>query len=166
MTSRAADDHHGLFDDVDHPAPLDDQSTLDDEPQPLDGVNNTEDPTDEGNDTIATNMIIFFLVLMVLYVGFCFYHRRVKVRWSVDDATASERRRRRRANQDVLDESARRAGRARNDEEARVKLEELPQLSNFSAALDGDRDRWDGEGGADAGEEVGDDGGELFCPLV
>ena len=44
--------------------------------------------------------------------------------------------------------------------------EEPPQPSNVSAYFDGDRERREGEGGADAGEEeVGDDGGEL-CPLV
>ena len=57
-----------------------------------------EDP----NDTKRTiSMTVLFLVLMVLYVGFCFYYRKVKVRQSVGDYNESEHRReqRRRENQ-------------------------------------------------------------------
>ena len=57
-----------------------------------------EDP----NDTKRTiSMTVLFLVLMVLYVGFCFYYRKVKVRQSVSDYNESEHRReqRRRENQ-------------------------------------------------------------------
>lgn len=57
-----------------------------------------EDP----NDTKRTiSMTVLFLVLMVLYVGFCFYYRKVKVRQSVSDFNESEHRReqRRRENQ-------------------------------------------------------------------
>ena len=57
-----------------------------------------EDP----NDTKRTiSMTVLFLVLMVLYVGFCFYYRKVKVRQSVCDYNESEHRReqRRRENQ-------------------------------------------------------------------
>ena len=57
-----------------------------------------EDP----NDTKRTiSMTVLFLVLMVVYLGFCFYYRKVKVRQSVSDYDESEHRReqRRRENQ-------------------------------------------------------------------
>ena len=57
-----------------------------------------EDP----NDTKRTiSMTVLFLVLMIVYLGFCFYYRKVKVRQSVSDYDESEHRReqRRRENQ-------------------------------------------------------------------
>ena len=115
------DGHGGLFDrDGDSPSP----ELFGAAPTEPD---NEEKPDEDNNQTIF--MTVFFLVLMVLYVGFCAWYRKGKTRRSVGDDDAdterNERRsRQRRENQAVLDESASAATRARENAEEQRKLEE------------------------------------------
>jgi len=55
---------------------------------------------DSNKQTIG--MTILFLVLMILYIGFCVYYRKViKTRQAVDDVETSERRQRQRRENQV-----------------------------------------------------------------
>jgi len=83
-------------------------------------------------------MTTLFLVLMVLYIGFCLFYRRKKVRRAVgdyDDADGdnAERSLRRQQNQAVLDESTSAASRARTNAEEQAKLDE--RKANIKNAL-------------------------------
>ena len=52
--------------------------------------------------TQTIGMTILFLVLMILYIGFCVYYRKViKTRQAVDDEETSERRQRQRRENQV-----------------------------------------------------------------
>jgi len=58
------------------------------------------DIPDSNKQTIG--MTILFLVLMILYIGFCVYYRKViKTRQAVDDVETSERRQRQRMENQV-----------------------------------------------------------------
>ena len=58
------------------------------------------DIPDSNKQTIG--MTILFLVLMILYIGFCVYYRKViKTRQAVDDEETSERRQRQRRDNQV-----------------------------------------------------------------
>mmetsp|Transcript_23636 Transcript_23636/g.50027 ORF Transcript_23636/g.50027 Transcript_23636/m.50027 type:complete len:575 (-) Transcript_23636:304-2028(-) len=121
------DDYELLFDDP--------QQQQQQEPQPpmssASQVGQSDDEYVDPDDTKRTiSMTVLFLVLMVLYIGFCFYYRRGKSRRLVGDYYDGEeggdgrRQRQRRENQEVLDESTTRANRARNNAEEQAKLEE------------------------------------------
>ena len=84
----------------------------DDEPLPNKQDQLITDETDEtygyyDNDipdskTQTIGMTILFLVLMILYIGFCVYYRKViKTRQAVDDEETSERRQRQRRDNQV-----------------------------------------------------------------
>jgi len=92
----------------------------------------TDDDTTLGQtDNQTLSFTLIFLSLMVVYIGFCFHYRKVKVRRSYDDSAHSQtannnnnRQRRQRDNQAVLDESSSAANRAAADSEEQRKLEE------------------------------------------
>ena len=91
-----------------------------------------EDPNDSQR-TVA--MTVFFLVLMVLYMGFCCYYRKVKTRRTVGD-TGEEtlaRQQRRSENRAVMDESMTASSRARQSDEEAKKLDE--RKDNIKRAL-------------------------------
>ena len=57
-----------------------------------------EDTTDDEDSTTYQTimMTVLFTTLMILYIGFCVYYRRVKIRSSIGDETVEESERRRR----------------------------------------------------------------------
>eukprot|EP00571_Detonula_confervacea_P017265 CAMPEP_0172312194 /NCGR_PEP_ID=MMETSP1058-20130122/17005_1 /TAXON_ID=83371 /ORGANISM="Detonula confervacea, Strain CCMP 353" /LENGTH=528 /DNA_ID=CAMNT_0013025585 /DNA_START=277 /DNA_END=1863 /DNA_ORIENTATION=- len=96
-----------------------------------------DDETDDTQSENTMGMTIFFVVLLVLYLGFCMYYQKVKTRRSVGDyidgsagesngrtLTTRQRQQQRRENQVVLDESISATSRARENAEEQTKLEE------------------------------------------
>ena len=84
--------------------------TEDDEPLPnkQDQLINTDETYDYYDNEIPDSktqtigMTMLFLVLMILYIGFCVYYRKViKTRQAVDDEETSERRQRQRRENQV-----------------------------------------------------------------
>ena len=80
-----------------------------------------DDKAHPGDERQTMFMTVFFLVLMVIYVGFCAYYRKGKSRRTVHD---EDREARRRANQVVMDESQSAAARARESAEELTKMEQ------------------------------------------
>ena len=84
--------------------------TEDNEPLPnkQDQLINTDETYDYYDNEIPDSktqtigMTMLFLVLMILYIGFCVYYRKViKTRQAVDDEETSERRQRQRRENQV-----------------------------------------------------------------
>lgn len=87
------DEIEGLFDHNDPAAAGADSTQLfvnpDEKPSPVIDDTTTTPTTpieiDEYDDGHTMYMTTFFLVLMVLYIGFCVYYRKVKTRRTVGD---------------------------------------------------------------------------------
>lgn len=80
------------------------------------------DEAHPGDERRTVFMTVFFLVFMVIYVGFCAYYRRGKSSRTVHDE--EDRETRRRANQAVMDESQRTSERARESAEEQARMEQ------------------------------------------